>query len=263
MANLSSRKLLRLVGRGINIAKRTTNKTLQIASAPLTASKDKHTAARKKLRSLRKKYTKELTERDQAVAEMAKKYDSTRSVALMNSPRAEVGERASDYTTPDDKIQAAEDLEEWLLDEAGVDTDHPVGGEGDAAPTGAGWALALLGDLSPLVIKAIKENTEAMQATEDLHDAVTALAEAKGGLDYQIRTFRQVIRDELGVSSKEYAALRLRTRSSSSDEEEGSDFDDPELAKENLDDLDAEEPETPEEEPEEPTVPTRVEPTPT
>jgi hypothetical protein len=228
----------------MNIAERTTNKTVKLASGPLATSRDKFKKALQEVRRQEKKHAKELRERDEAVAMLTTKYDSSRSVTLMYSPQADVGETSSNYTTPDDKIQAAEDLEELLLDEVGVDETHPADGEGDAAPTGSKWALELLKDLSPLITKATKENTEAMQASEDLQNAVTAHAETRGGLEYQIQAFRQVVRNELGKKSKEYDALRLRTRASSSDkEEELNEFDDPNLGADDLDEDELEEPE--------------------
>ena len=102
MAMISSQKLDRTTGRAINIAERTTNKTVKLASAPLKVAKDNYTKARKALRRERKKHAKELRERDEAVVVMAKKYDSTRTVVLMHLPTSDVGERSSNYTTPDD-----------------------------------------------------------------------------------------------------------------------------------------------------------------
>ena len=53
-----------------------------------------------------------------------------------------------------------------------------------------------------MIAKAIKENNEAMQASEALQYAVAQRAEAGAGFEYQIRAFRQVVRDELGSNSK-------------------------------------------------------------
>lgn len=123
-------------------------------------------------------------------------------------PYAVLPGRSSTMNTPDDKIAAAELVEDLLARTAGVDEDNP---DPQSAPTGEGWALELMNDLQPVLDAAVKESNEAVRSSDDLQKAQGARAAAKNELEESLLAFRRLVRDVYGSNSREFHSLRVRT----------------------------------------------------
>lgn len=253
MARIGDKKISRVTSRAVEIAKKSTNPKIKLSAKPLQNGAAEFKRTNKLVRRLTRKAKKELVERDTAVDALATEYDQTRSAILVQLPSADVDDRASSQATPDDLINAAMELEDLLINVGGVDEAHPLGGEGDAAPTGEEWARALIPDLSAALSAAIKENSEAVEASSELQDAIKARIVARSTLKALLRSFRQLVRDVYGPSSNAYRSIRLLSRKKSGQKDE---IDQEEIEEEDLEedeDLEEEEEEIEEhEEPEEP-----------
>jgi hypothetical protein len=163
---------------------------------------------------------KEKGEGQAAVGALRPVYDMSRSALLVHHPLAKVAGRAKSFATPDDLLIGAVTLEDYLARVAGVDAEHPLGGQGASAPTGEAWALTLLEQLVPAVNAAKKEHDEAVGASADLQKAKERRAEKRAVLEERIRAFRWLVRDAFGVHSKEYHSLRDRTASEADEDED-------------------------------------------
>lgn len=220
MGTLSIDKLKRLVGRAKVICEDSDNDEIDVGGEELVAKLDAFDASDQAVVELTRVETKEGDESDTALARLAAKYDAVRSATLIKVPGLDVKGRSSSFTTPDDLLGGAEDLEDDLARIAGVDKNHPVDGTGEAAPTGKAWARKLLAGLLPVLTDAVKEYRDAVKASANLQKAQKARGTAKSELEQTFYAFRRLVRDIFGPDSREYHSLRTRTRTESDEEEE-------------------------------------------
>jgi hypothetical protein len=145
---------------------------------------------------------KEVKEGGQALDALKKEYEPIRElVALKNSSSYEASTR---FNTPDDFLNAAEDMERELQ------ASDPQ------------WAEPVLAKFTPLVESAGKEYTEATTARKAQQKTALAREQAEGVLRPVLVRYRRAVRGTFGSSSREYRELLDRRSRGSVDDDGGS-----------------------------------------
>ncbi|TKD04480.1 hypothetical protein [Polyangium fumosum] len=147
---------------------------------------------------------KEGAEANAALVSIDQPYREARAVALAYVPTLLVPDTLKRQPTDTDKVTALEDLLDAVDDHLGTPwADEIVNGD--------------FGQRAPHVIKEIRESVEANTA---LANAKTTRATAYGPAYEKYLSFKRVVREVHGPSSKEYKRIHLRA-SSGGEEGEG------------------------------------------
>jgi hypothetical protein len=160
---------------------------LKILAPDMIAQCDAFEAADAAVRSAQVGTTKEVGEGKQALETLRPLFDQTREVVA-----AKLGvtyESASAFATPDDLLNAAEDLEATL---EGADQS---------------WAGPLLASFAGTVDATAKEQSEAVAARKTEQKAQLERAQAEGVMRPVLVQFRRAVRATFGASSREYREL--------------------------------------------------------
>jgi hypothetical protein len=142
---------------------------------------------------------KEVSEGDAALAALRPVFEQTRE--LVTAKLGITFEAASRYTTPDDLLNAAEQLEAELL-----------------ADEGADWVQTVLPAFNQAMDAAVKEYLEADAARKAVQKADIARGQAEGRLRPVLVNFRRIVRHKYGPSAREYRELRDRQSRGSDDD---------------------------------------------
>lgn len=220
MGFLSIEKLIRYVVRALRVYTSSTDPKIKVGGEPLEAAYQEFKAANRQVKRCMKAVRKERKESESALILLASEIDSTASTIALRRPNEVLPGRSGSFATPDDILQAADEIEEILLNVGGVDEDHPLDGTSDAAPTGEEWARTLLREFQPVYSAAAKEYEEAVNASADLQKARARRAVARGELEQKLYGFRRLVRDVYGTSSREYLMLMARAKRGSAEEAE-------------------------------------------
>ncbi|MDI1480049.1 hypothetical protein [Polyangium sp. y55x31] len=140
---------------------------------------------------------KEGAEANAALVSIDQPYREARAVALAYVPTLAVPDTLKRQPTDTDKVNALEELLDAIDDHVGTPwADEIVNGE--------------FGQRAPMVIKEIRESVEANTA---LANAKHARATAYGPAYEKYLSFKRVVREVHGPSSKEYKRIHLRAAS--------------------------------------------------
>ncbi len=160
----------------------------------------KYNAADAEVGRLLRGASKEVREALAAVAPLAKFYDETREVVMTKSP-GRTFLAASSFTTPDDLLGAAEDLEDVLEEHAA-----------------SAWAKDLFKAMVGLLDSAVKEQGEASGALDALQKAQQCRADTAMLARPLFVRFRRVVRNTFGRESREYRSLLDRRQPGDEDD---------------------------------------------
>ncbi len=169
---------------------------IKVLARDLLALCDSYDAAARAVTLAERATDKEVSEGDAAIQALRTLYDQAREVVDLKTGVSY--ESAASFNTPDDFLNAAEDLEGTL------ETADPS------------WASPLLASISAAVEAATKEYGEASAARKALQKAVIEREQAEGTLRPVLVRFRRVVRTTFGSRSREYRELLDRRSRSSS-----------------------------------------------
>ena len=138
------------------------------------------------------KMTEEKQEKQQALTELERIYDIARAAIMAGLPHVQVASPAGSMNTPDDLMEAAEALENVLLEQEGE------------------WVPHLLNPLQSANDACAKEWHEWLDANREVQDAQRTRRDALALFEAMSIDLRRLVRSVLGSSSKTYQLLSLR-----------------------------------------------------
>jgi hypothetical protein len=173
---------------------------LKVLAPDMVAECTSYEAADAAVRGAEVVAEKELREAMQAMAPVTKAFDEVR-VAVAAKTLVQF-QAASSFTTPDDFLHAAEELESVL-------EQHQA----------EAWVAPVLAMFAPLIDSAVKEQSEASDAVKALQKAQLSREQADGKMRPVLVRFRRAVRATFGKSAREYLELRDRRGRVTDDEE--------------------------------------------
>ncbi len=160
---------------------------LKALAPDIVAQCNAFTAADDAVMAAEQAVKKEVSESTAALTELRGLFDRMREVTA--SKLGVTYEAASAFRTPDDLLNAAEDLEDTLR-------------RGEAE-----WADAVLTKYSPVLEAASKEYAEGSAALKALQQATLSREQAEGQLRPVLVRFRRAVRASFGSRSRQYREI--------------------------------------------------------